>query len=177
MVDIYYSIREGRIFFCNYCDYRNRYAHFCSVCMQKILEDIENDKTKRYENNKVAKGFRVVDMIPVHVLKESFEEITIFGFPAIFTPLRIDRNSIPKGYYMYDVRHDDLGLDEPIQIGNFILVNYLGSVITREKLTLDSEGFLDLYQDDITYTEGKCKNMEEFMKAYPPRRVTKDRVH
>ncbi len=31
---------DERIFFCAGCPYRNRYADFCGVCMQKIIDDM-----------------------------------------------------------------------------------------------------------------------------------------
>ncbi len=46
-------------------------------------------------------------MTKANAMEESFEEVTIFGKPAIFTSLRIDRNTIPRGYYAYEIRHDD----------------------------------------------------------------------
>ena len=38
---------------------------------------------------------------------EIFEEVTVFGYPMLFTCLRCDRNTLPKGMFMYEVRHDD----------------------------------------------------------------------
>ena len=33
-----------------------------------------------------------------------FEEVEILGIPALFTTLRVDRATVPKGMYAYDMR-------------------------------------------------------------------------
>lgn len=42
-----------------------------------------------------------------HAMTEHYEEITVCGKPALFTSIRIRRDTIPDGLYAYDVRHDD----------------------------------------------------------------------
>lgn len=39
--------------------------------------------------------------------KETFEEIEIFDTLALFSSERIQRESVPEGFYCYEVRHDD----------------------------------------------------------------------
>ena len=43
------------------------------------------------------------------------------------TPNR-DRDTVPQGMYMYEVRHDDDQQGEPVQIANWIMVNHLGNI-------------------------------------------------
>lgn len=66
-----------------------------------------------------------------------FEDVTVLGKPMIFTNLRIDRSTVPKGMYTYEVRHDDFMLGEPCQIAEHILVNHWGTVISNSPLNLD----------------------------------------
>ena len=42
-----------------------------------------------------------------NAMTEHYEEITVCGKPALFTSIRIRRDTIPDGLYAYDVRHDD----------------------------------------------------------------------
>lgn len=70
-------------------------------------------------------------MIPIGVNEYPFEEVTVFGQPMIFSTFRINRDTIPKGFYAYDVRHDDEGNGIPIEIANYILVNHWGTVISK----------------------------------------------
>lgn len=39
--------------------------------------------------------------------KETFEEIEFFDTLALFSSGRIQRESVPKNFYCYEVRHDD----------------------------------------------------------------------
>jgi hypothetical protein len=45
-----------------------------------------------------------------------------------FTDMRVDRASIPNGFYAYDVRDECDG--DPCEIRSFILVNHMGTLIT-----------------------------------------------
>ena len=49
-------------------------------------------------------------------MKETFTEVQVLGIPALFHDLRIHRNTVPKGVYLYEVRYDDEGLGHPVQI-------------------------------------------------------------
>ena len=39
-------------------------------------------------------------------MTQCYEEITVCGKPALFTSVRIKRDSVPAGLYAYDVRHE-----------------------------------------------------------------------
>ncbi|MBR3936186.1 MAG: DUF3846 domain-containing protein [Oscillospiraceae bacterium] len=71
--------------------------------------------------------------------QEIFENVTVLGKPMIFTNLRIDRNTVPKGMYAYDVRHDDDMQGEPCEIAPFILVNHWGTIISNTPLDFNKE--------------------------------------
>ncbi|MFR6694634.1 MAG: LPD28 domain-containing protein [Dysosmobacter sp.] len=43
----------------------------------------------------------------VDARKERFELVEVLGHPMLFTCLRVDRNTVPKGLYLYEVRNDD----------------------------------------------------------------------
>lgn len=100
-------------------------------------------------------------------MSESFEEVTIFEKPALFTNLRIDRSSVPKGYHLYEVRHDDDSLGNAVQIAKGILVNHWGTLITRNKIKLPPDGHLDIKPDDLNYHTGDCRSMKDYMRKYP----------
>ena len=54
-------------------------------------------------------------------MTEKFEDVTVLGHPMLFTCLRVDRDTVPQGMYMYEVRHDDDQQGEPVQIANWIM--------------------------------------------------------
>ena len=45
-----------------------------------------------------------------------YEQITVLEKEAIFTELRVLRDSVPKGFSCYEVRHDDEGWGNPVEI-------------------------------------------------------------
>lgn len=104
-------------------------------------------------------------------MKENFEEITVLGKPALFHNMRIERNSVPKGLYLYEIRHDDDGQGDPVQIAKGIMVNHLGSIITREPIELPPDGYLDINPEkDWNYAGGDCQTIKEFQEKYPSRK-------
>jgi len=101
-----------------------------------------------------------------NAMTEDFQEATILGKPALFTPVRIDRSTLPHGYHLYEVRHDDDCQGDAVQIARNIYVNHWGSLITRDEITL-LDGFLDIEPDDLNYSVGDCRSMGDFMAKYP----------
>ena len=98
-----------------------------------------------------------------NAFEADYEEIELFEKPALFSNDRIDRSTVPEGYFMYEIRHDDEG--DPVQIGESILVDCFGTVITNEEISLDPDGFKDMDTDDLNFI-GET-SLKEFMKMYP----------
>ena len=48
--------------------------------------------------------------------KVTYQEVTIFDRPALFTECRIDRTTVPEGVYRYELRHGDADWGEPIEL-------------------------------------------------------------
>ncbi len=42
-----------------------------------------------------------------NAIAETYDPVTLFGKPALFTPLRIDRKTVQEGLFAYDIRHSD----------------------------------------------------------------------
>jgi hypothetical protein len=102
-----------------------------------------------------------------NAMTEDFEEVTILDKPALFTPLRIDRSTVPNGYYLYEVRHDDDCRGNAVQLAGNIYVNHWGSLITQDEITLEADGFLDIEPEDLNYSSGDCRSVTEFLTKYP----------
>ena len=75
----------------------------------------------------------------VNVMEETFENVTVFDQPMLFTCLRCDRETLPKGMYMYEVRHDDYGRGDPCEIADWIMVNHWGTVISNRPVKRRAE--------------------------------------
>ena len=100
-----------------------------------------------------------------NAFEADYEEVELFEKPALFSNCRIDRNTVPEGYFMYEIRHDDEGFADPVQIGKSVFVNCFGAVITTEEIPLNSDGFKDMSADDLNFIgETSLKN---FMNMYP----------
>lgn len=108
-------------------------------------------------------------MARYNAMEEHFEEITVLDKPALFTGIRIERDTVPKGLYLYEVRGDDDGGSDPVQIARGIVVNHYGSIITREPIKLPQDGYLDIDPEkDWNFAGGDCRTVKEFQEKYPP---------
>ena len=113
--------------------------------------------------------------------KESFEEVTVLGVPMLFSAMHVDKSTVPKGLYLYEVRHDDEGRGEPVQLGNWILVNHFGTLISSQPVKMTQVPYRDnAYRDidpekDWKY-EGVETTLRDYMKRHPPKKE-KQREH
>ena len=98
--------------------------------------------------------------------EEKFEEVVIGETPVIFTSLRLDRDKLPQGIFAYDIRHaDDDGM-EAAEIAKFILVNHMGTIITKEQLELDEHGSMILDDYDFCYVlDSASITLEQFISG------------
>lgn len=100
-----------------------------------------------------------------------YEEISIFGVPALFSDWRIDRASVPIGMKMYEVRHADDDWGSPCQLARGILVNFYGTLLTTETIEIPESGYLDFESEDWCYAgwDDTCATIDEFLRKYKAR--------
>ena len=61
-------------------------------------------------------------------------------YPGYFADIRIDRKTVPEGWYVYDIRHSDDDGMEVAEIKNgYIWANHFGTFMTQTKLPLAEE--------------------------------------
>ncbi len=104
-----------------------------------------------------------------------YEEVTVLGKPMLFTDLRIDRATVSNGLYVYEVRHDDDMRGDPAQIANWVMVNHLGTLISRESLKLVpsktmNNAYLDIDPKKDWNYEGTSSTLAEYMEKHPPKK-------
>lgn len=114
-------------------------------------------------------------MYRLNAMNETFEEVTVLGKPMLFSCCRIDRSTVPKGLYMYEVRHDDDQRGDPVQIANWIMVNHWGTLISNEPLNLNSHkaannAYLDIDPENDWNYEGVEATVKEYMEQHPPKK-------
>ena len=81
-----------------------------------------------------------------------WEKVEVLGRKGLFTELRIDRDSIPNGWHMYEVRHDDDCQGDPVQIARWVMVNHLGTLLVKEPFDpelskVNNNAYLDIDPD------------------------------
>mgnify|MGYP006865388119 CR=1 FL=1 len=54
-----------------------------------------------------------------------YEQVTVLEKEVIFTELRVLRDSVPKGFSRYEVRHDDECQGNPVEIAKGMLEEYM----------------------------------------------------
>ncbi|MDD4808081.1 MAG: hypothetical protein PHU30_06280 [Oscillospiraceae bacterium] len=98
---------------------------------------------------------------------DTYEKIELFGIEMLLTTARIDRSSVPEGLHLYELRHDDEDWCDPVQIGRGILVNFYGTVLSREPIELNADGFLDLDADAISYLDSGTTELKDYIAQKP----------
>lgn len=71
---------------------------------------------------------------------EDYELVELDEFTALFTNARLNRESIPKGLFCYDIRHDDECQGVACEVSPFIGVNHWGTILSKKEIPLDSTG-------------------------------------
>jgi len=102
-----------------------------------------------------------------NAMNVNFEEIEFEGKPALFTLGRVERATVPNGYFLYELRHDDDCKGDVVQVGLSIFVNHWGSIITKDEIILQQDNLLNVEPNVMTYGTGDCRTMDEFMAKYP----------
>lgn len=119
--------------------------------------------TPYYETNTQKEE---IIMARFNAMEVEWEEVEVVDRKGLFSCLRIDRESVPKGWYMYEVRHDDFGHGDPVEIAYGILVNHWGTLLVKEPFDLEpyiltGDTFLDINPDeDWNYLGGFVKFKE-----------------
>ena len=83
--------------------------------------------------------------------KEAFDKVSICGIECEFSDMRIDRNTVPEGKYLYEVASDDESGGEPARIKPGLLVNFFGTLICSEPLLIGEDGVLWVMDGDFVW--------------------------
>ena len=83
--------------------------------------------------------------------KETFTRVRVCGIECDFSDMRIDRSTVPKTRYQYEVADDDESQGDPARVRLGIMVNFFGTLISDVPLPLGLDGVLWLYESDFVY--------------------------
>lgn len=103
-----------------------------------------------------------MDVIDVN--SRPLQEVEIQGHIGVFTDLRVDKSTIPKGVNCYELQHGD---DDsyPVTVEESVGVNYYGAVLMTDKMELGQEGYVSLSYDDFGFI-GEEMTMLEYRANY-----------
>lgn len=93
-------------------------------------------------------------MYPLDATKETFEAVEILGILGLFTVERVNRATVPKGMYLYEMQTSEDDWSQPCLLGQRIMVEHYGTVLTASPIDLPSSGYLDLKPGDFTQGNG-----------------------
>lgn len=104
----------------------------------------------------------------------SYDGFELFGREVLFSQLRIDRDTLPKGIYAYDLRHgDDDGI--PCTMEKHVVVNYYGTVLSNRPFSLPKEGYKLIGEDDYSFSGLPECTLADYLKAHPPKHKEPER--
>lgn len=107
--------------------------------------------------NKAENGYINTEM-------DSYDLISLFGKPALFTNERLTDKDIPKGLYCYDIRHSDNGCCF-VTVEPKVKVNHAGSVITDEPIDFGKQGYISFTEDTMPNFIGNELTVGEYMRG------------
>ena len=87
-----------------------------------------------------------------------WEKVEVLGKEGLFTDYRVNRDTIPEGYFMYEIRHDDDCHGDPVQIAKWVIVNFWGTLLVKEPFNLEpspmtNNAYLNIDpEEDWSYT-------------------------
>ena len=101
--------------------------------------------------------------------KEDYEHIELFDVPGLFTNSRIDRETVPAGWYCYDLRGSDDDPGDPTTAEEQVTVNHAGTVLLPKALKLNRTDINGTHYRNIgeglNFLDGEI-TLEEFCKEH-----------
>ena len=101
----------------------------------------------------------------VNARTDKFQHLEVFDKPALFTNGRIARDTVPQGWYCYDIRGSDDDPGELCYMEENVVVNHAGSVLMPEKLAMPKSGRL-VVRDELGFLDEGDMTLREFCEAH-----------
>lgn len=99
-------------------------------------------------------------MVAIHYNETSdYQYARILGVEGVYTPLRIQRDSLPEGFYKYSLRDGEVSYFG--SISKSVLADHAGDFITKEAVKAAEHKEIDLSESDWSF-EDKDFEFESF---------------
>lgn len=101
-----------------------------------------------------------------------YEAVTVLGHGMLFTTAYLDPNTIPKGVYLYAVRHHSEDPEKPIQLSAWAVVNRYGTLLSTTPIHLQhhpklNNSFKNIDPDRDWENRGYFVKLHEYLEHYP----------
>ena len=90
-------------------------------------------------------------MMQLDYRQQMFAKVKVCGVECDFSDMRIDRSSVPKGKYQYEVADDDESQGNPARVRHGIIVNFFGTLISDVSLPFTNDDVLWLQEGDFEW--------------------------
>ncbi len=126
---------------------------------------------------KVQDSFNEVNrrILPVPAQSVQFIEAKILDTGGLFSKLQIDRESLPKGLFAYDITFSRETM-EPEKVWPKNTDSRFGTVITNKPLTIGEKGYTDFGCKDFSLNPKKKYTLQEFYSEISSRDKSKDKT-
>ena len=80
-----------------------------------------------------------------YFLISDYQSMELLGVNGLFTNFRVDRDSLPEGFYKYSLREGD---DNPFStVEKCVAVNHMGDFICKQELDLNGQDEYELFDE------------------------------
>lgn len=100
----------------------------------------------------------------VNAFKDDFYCAELFGEPVLYTNWLIQRETVPNGWFCYDLRGSEKKPQTPVALVNKTNVFHVGSILSPKSL-LDGEHLSRKVQGEFNLL-GEIMSMEQFCDEY-----------
>ncbi len=117
--------------------------------------------------------------------KHRFEAVTVFDQPMLFTTSHIDPDTIPRGMYLYAVRHHSENCEIPSEICTWAAVNRYGALLSGTPIELQpypnpkiANSFRAIDPEKDWSSNGYQVTLADYLREYPlqkPRKREQER--
>lgn len=101
----------------------------------------------------------------VNAREEDYEHVELFGSPALMTVSRIDRSTLPHGWFCYDLRGSDYDPESPIMLEDSVTINHAGTILSPTALKKPDPAIRRRIDGKLNFI-GEYLNLSEFCKEH-----------
>lgn len=99
-----------------------------------------------------------------------YQEVELFGVPALFANERVDEALLPPGIHRYELRGADYDPGYPLTVESHVTVNHAATILTAVPVMLPETGWLWL-GTELNFTGGE-QTIREYQQAMSGRNLT-----